>query len=123
MKDLFSDRPEGGDEAEGGEDETVIDEDDFFDGLNEAKTSSFREENKDDSYRRRKRQTDELYIYGKFDVIKGEFVRRLLGSEYRINPTDGQYSREFIPRLDITKHKLTFDGTIVGFIDTREVGE
>jgi hypothetical protein len=58
--------------------------------------SSFREENKDDSYRRRKRQTDELYTYGKFDVIKGEFVRKLLGSEYRINTTDGQNSREFI---------------------------
>jgi hypothetical protein len=42
------DRPEGGDEAEGGEDETVIDEDDFIDPLDqtvdeldEVKTSSF----------------------------------------------------------------------------------
>ena len=56
-------QPEG---AEGGGDETVIDdtpidEDDFLSGLDDdqrlddAKTSSFREENKDDSYRKRKR--------------------------------------------------------------------
>ena len=25
---------------------------------------------------------------------------------------------EFISRLDITKHKLTFDGTVIGYIDT-----
>jgi hypothetical protein len=62
-----------------------------------VKTSSFREENKDDSYRRRKRQTDELRTYGKFDIIKGkfdiikgEFARRLLGSEYRIDLNDGK---------------------------------
>ena len=58
----FNDRPEGGDEAEGGEDETRIDDEDAFvdylnqtvDGLSEAKASSFREENKDDTYKRRK---------------------------------------------------------------------
>jgi hypothetical protein len=55
-----------------------------------VKTSSFCEENKDDSYRRRKRQTDELRTYGKFDIIKGEFARRLLGSEYRIDLNDGK---------------------------------
>jgi hypothetical protein len=121
----FNDRPEGNDEAEEGEDETVIVEDDFLDhldqtvdGLNEAKASGFREENKDDTYRRRKEQTNKLYLTGKFNDIKGEFARKLLSSEYRIDPTDGQNSREFISRLDITKHKLTFDGTVIGYIDT-----
>jgi hypothetical protein len=118
-------RPEGNDEAEGGEDETVIDEDDFIgpldqtvDELDEVKTCSFREKNKDDSYRRRKRQTDELRTYGKCDTIKREFVRRLLRSEYRIDLNDGKNSREFIDHLDITKHELTFNGTVVGYIGT-----
>jgi hypothetical protein len=54
-------RPEGDEGAEGGNDEAVIsdtpiDEDDFrsgLDRLNDAKTSSFREENKDDKYAKR----------------------------------------------------------------------
>jgi hypothetical protein len=119
------DRPEGGDEAEGGEDETVIDEDDFndpleqtVDELDEVKTSSFPKEHEKEKYERRKKQINKLYVIGKFNDIKGEFVRKLLRSEYRIDPTDGQNSREFISRLDITKYKLTFDGTEVGYIDT-----
>ena len=122
MNDLFNDRPERTDEAEGGEDETAIDEDDFLDQLDrtadEVKTSSFRDENKDDTYRRRMEQINRLYVIGKFNDIKGEFARRLLKSEYRIDPTDLQNSREFISRLDITKHKLIFDGTVIGYIDT-----
>ena len=62
-------QPEG---AEGGEDQTVIDntpidEDDFLsglDGLDDAKTSSFREENRDDGFPKRKRQLNELSTYG-----------------------------------------------------------
>ena len=116
-------RPEG---AEGGEDETVIDdtpidEDDFLsglDGLDDAKTSSFREENRDDKYVKRKRQLNELSTYGKFDDIKAEYVSRLFGHEYRIDPDDGQNSKEFISRLDITKNKLTFNGADVAYIDT-----
>ena len=116
-------QPEG---AEGGEDETVIDdtpidEDDFLsglDGLDDAKTSSFREENRDDKYAKRKRQLNELSTYGKFDDIKVEYVKRLFQTEYRIDPADGQNSRELISSLDITKHKLTFNGTDVAYVDT-----
>ncbi|CAB4011946.1 Hypothetical predicted protein [Paramuricea clavata] len=119
-------RPEG---AEGGEDETVIDdtptdEDYFLSGLDDdqrlddVKTSSFREENENDSYRKRKRQLDELSTYGKFDDIKIEYVRRLFRTEYRIDPTDGRNSKEFISSLDITKNKLTFNGADVAYIDT-----
>jgi hypothetical protein len=122
----FNDQPEGGNEAEGGEDETVIDDEDDFsdylnhtvDGLNEAKTSSSRDENKNDKYRRRKEQINRLYLIGNFNDMKGEFAKKLLRSKYRINPTDGQNSREFISRLDATKHKMTFDGTVIGYIDT-----
>jgi hypothetical protein len=116
-------QPEG---AEGGEDETVIDdtpidEDDFLsglDGLDDAKTSSFREENRDDKYAKRKRQLNELSTYGKFDDIKVEHVKRLFQTEYRIDPADGQNSKELISSLDITKHKLTFNGTDVAYVDT-----
>jgi hypothetical protein len=119
-------QPEGGEGAEGGENETVIDdtpvdEDDFLsglDGLDDAKTSSFCEENRDDKYTKRKRQLDELSTYGKFDDIKIEYVRRLFQTEYRIDPTDGQNSKEFISSLDITKNKLTFNGADVAYIDT-----
>ncbi|CAB4023669.1 Hypothetical predicted protein [Paramuricea clavata] len=124
MNDL--NRPEG---AEGGEDETVIDdtpvdEDDFLSELDDdqrlddVKTSSFREENRDDSYRKRKKQLDELSTFGKFDDIKIEYVRRLFRTEYRIDPTDGRNSKEFISSLDITKNKLTFNGADVAYIDT-----
>ncbi|CAB4023218.1 Hypothetical predicted protein [Paramuricea clavata] len=123
--DAYFDRPEGGDEAEGGEDETIIDEDDFIDHLNqtadkldEAKTSTFRDENREDKYEKRKRRTDELRTYGKFDTIRGEFVRRLLGSEYRIDLNDGENSKEFIDHLDSTKHERKFNGTVVGYIGT-----
>jgi hypothetical protein len=119
------DRPEG---AEGGDegviDDTPIDEDDFLSGLtddqrlDDAKTSSFREENKDDSYRKRKRQLDELSTYGKFDDIKVEYVKRLFQTEYRIDSSDGQNSKELVSSLDITKNKLTFNGADVAYIDT-----
>jgi hypothetical protein len=116
-------QPEG---AEGGEDETAIDdtpvdEDDFLsglDGLDDAKTSSFREENRDDKLPKRKRQLNELSTYGKFDNIKVEYVRRLFQTEYRIDPADGQNCSELISSLDITKHKLTFNGVDVALIET-----
>ena len=119
-------QPEGAEGGEGGEDETVIDdtpvdEDDFLsglDGLDDAFTSSFREENRDDKYTKRKRQLDELSTYGKFNDIKIEYVRRLFQSEYRIDPTDGQNSKKFISSLDITKNKLTSNGADVAYIDT-----
>ncbi|CAB4003485.1 Hypothetical predicted protein [Paramuricea clavata] len=124
MNDL--NRPKG---AEGGEDETVIDdtptdEDDFLSGvdddqrLDDVRTSSFREENKNDPYRKRKRQLDRLSTNGKFDDMKIEYVRSLFGTEYRIDPTDGRNSQEFISSLDITKNKLTFNGADVAYIDT-----
>ena len=112
--------------AEGGEDDTVIDdtpidEDDFLsglDGLDDAKTSSFREENRDDKFAKRKRQLNELSTYGKFDDIKVEYVKRLFQTEYRIDPADGQNSKELVSSLDITKNKLTFNGADVAYIDT-----
>ncbi|CAB3992108.1 Hypothetical predicted protein [Paramuricea clavata] len=66
-----AEKAEGNDE--GGIAETHLDEDGFLsglDGLDDAKTSSFREENKDDSFKKRNRQLDELRTYGKFDDIK-----------------------------------------------------
>ena len=86
--------------------------------LDEAMIASFCEENEDDTYRRRKKQMNKLYLPGRFNDIKGEFARKVLGSECRIDPTDGQDSMEFISSLDITKHQLTFDGTIVGYVGT-----
>ncbi|CAB4009688.1 Hypothetical predicted protein [Paramuricea clavata] len=55
---------------EGGDDETVMDEDQTVEELDEAKTSNFREENKNDTYRRRKEQTNKLYLTGKRTLIK-----------------------------------------------------
>ncbi|CAB4012682.1 Hypothetical predicted protein [Paramuricea clavata] len=63
--------------------------------LDEVKTSSYRKENEGEKHKRRKEQLNRLYVIGKFNYIK-----------------------EFISRLDITKYKLTFDGTEVGYIDT-----
>ena len=119
-------RPEGDEGAEGGNDEAVtsdtpIDEDDFCSGLDrldDAKTSSFREENKDDKYAKKKRQLYELYTYGKFDNIMVEYIKRLFNHDYSIDQTDGQNSKELISSLDITKNKLTFNGADVAYIDT-----
>ena len=118
--------PEGDDGAERGDDEVVIsdtpaDEDEFLsgiDGLDDAKTSSFREENRDDKHTKRKRQLNELSTYGKFPDIKAEYVRRLFGHEYRIDPADGQNSNRLISSLDITKNKSTFNGANVAYIGT-----
>jgi hypothetical protein len=57
-------------------------------------------------------------LKGIFKEIKGEFARKVLDSQYRINPTDGQGSREFISHLDITKLQPTFDATIAGYVGT-----
>ena len=114
--------PEGGDE--GAIAETSLDEYGFRagldddQGLDDAKTSSFREENRDDKFAKRKRQLNELSTYGKFDDIKVEYVKRLFGHEYSIDPADGQNSKELISSLDITKNKLTFNGVDVAYIDT-----
>jgi hypothetical protein len=108
-------RPEGDEGGDEGEDETVIDdtpidEDDFLSGLDDdqrlddAKTSSFRVENRNDKYAKSKRQLNELSAYGKFDDIKAEYVRRLFGHEYRIDPADGQNSKELVSSLDLTKN-------------------
>jgi hypothetical protein len=120
-------RPEGAEgDDEGAIAETPLDEDGFraglddSDRLDDAKTSSFREENSNDKYAKRKRQLNELSIYGKFDDIKVEFVRRLFQTEYRIDTADGQNSKELVSRLDITKNKLTFNGNDVSYIDTRD---
>jgi hypothetical protein len=119
------DRPEGAEgDDQGVIDDTPTDQDDFLSGLNDsdilddAKTSSFREENRYDKFAKRKRQLDELYTYGNFDDIKVEYVRRLFQTEYRIDPADGQDSEERVSSLDITKNKLTFNGADVAYIDT-----
>ncbi|CAB4018313.1 Hypothetical predicted protein [Paramuricea clavata] len=126
MNDLFNDRPEGSDEAEA-ETSFIKDDDDenFNDLLNsldqnsdDVKTSSFYEENKNSRYGGIRKRINEPRLIGKYIDIEGEFARKVLGSEYQLNPTDGQNSREFISRLDIDEHRLTFDGTVVGFIDT-----
>ena len=126
MNDLFNERPEGNDEAEGGEDETVIDDDDKhsddplvrldqnFDDIN---TSRFHEENSGMRPGKRKKSVNELYLMGRYTDLRVEFVRRVLGSEYRLDPNDGQNSRKFISRLSTDEHRLTFDGTAVGYIN------
>jgi acetylornithine/succinyldiaminopimelate/putrescine aminotransferase len=49
--------------------------------------------------------------------LRVEFARRVLGSEYRLNPADGENSRRFISRVSTNEHRLTFDGTAVGYIN------
>ena len=98
-------RPEGAEGAEGGDEdainETPLDEDDFLSGLDrqddDVRVSTFREENKDDTFRKRKRETDRLYTVESFNEIKAEYVRMLFKSGYRLNPNDGQFSRDFFP--------------------------
>jgi hypothetical protein len=115
MNDLFNDRPEGSDEAEAekgeagdDEDEIQFDEEDFFnyfdqtiEKLNEAKASSFPEENKNDTYRRRKKQMNKLYLTGRFNDIKGEFARKVLGNEYRIYTRPSNSNTNTLLRLYI----------------------
>ncbi|CAB4031696.1 Hypothetical predicted protein [Paramuricea clavata] len=114
---------EGAEGGEGGEDETNIDntfpsEDDFQAGIDRldrqddnVRVSTFHEENKDDTFKKREKETDRLYAVGSFNELKAEYVRKLFVKDYSLNPNDGQFSREFFSRLDIDKYKLTFDGT------------
>ena len=82
------------------------------------RTSSFYEENKNDKYTKRKRELMDLYSLGKFDTIKGEYIKRCFESEYRIYPDDGPVSERFLSRVDLTENRLTFDGTPVVNINT-----
>jgi hypothetical protein len=66
---------------------------------------------------KRKKSVNELYLMGRYTDLRVEFVRRILGSEYRLDPNDGQNSRKFISRLSTDEHRLTFDGTAVGYIN------
>ena len=68
--------------------------------------------------KKRKREFEKLYTYGKFDDIKIEYVGRLFQTEYRIDPNDGKNSKELISSLDITKNKLILNETDVAYIDT-----
>jgi hypothetical protein len=123
-------QPEGAEGGEVGEDETNIDdtpadEDDFQAGIDrldrqddDVRTSSFYEENKNDKYTKRKRELMDLYSLGKFDTIKGEYIKRCFESEYRIYPDDGPVSERFLSRVDLTENRLTFDGTPVVNINT-----
>ncbi|CAB4026747.1 Hypothetical predicted protein [Paramuricea clavata] len=79
---LFSDRPEGEAGEEGEAETSFIEDNDLpvtsFDellnnanqNLDEAMIASFREENEDDRYKKRREQTDKLYLVGTFDEIK-----------------------------------------------------
>jgi hypothetical protein len=119
-------RPE---RAEGGEDETVIDdtpvdEDDFITRLDDlrkeddnVRVSTFREENRNDRYSRRRDETFELGLQGGFSDIKSEYVRRLQKSDYHINPNDGPFSKKLISSLNITKNKLIFRRAKIAYID------
>ena len=124
MNDLFNDRPGDSDEAEAetsfiedGDDENFDDLlvrlDQNFDDIN---TSRFYEENRGIKPGKRKKSVNELYLTGRYTDLRVEFVRRVLGSEYRLDPNDGQNSRGFISRLSTDERKLTFDGTAVGYI-------
>ena len=119
------DQPEG---AEGGDegviDDTPIDEDDFRASLDDlsrrddnVRVSTFRIENRNDRYARRKDQTNELGLQGGFNNIKSEYVKRLQGSSYHINPNDGPFSKNLISRLDVTKNKLIFKRAEIAYID------
>jgi hypothetical protein len=124
MNDLFNDRPGGSDEGEAetsfiedGDDENFDDllvrQDQNFDDIN---PSRFYEENWGIKPGKRKKSVNELYLTGRYTDLRVEFVRRVLGSEYRLDPNDGQNSRGFISRLSTDERKPTFDGTAVGYI-------
>ena len=122
-------RPEGEEGVEGGDDEAVISDTPFNEGdllagidrLNrqddDARVSTFRKENKNDTIKKRKKETERLYTVGSFNELKAEYVRMIFVKDYSLNPNDGQFSREFFSRLDIDKYKLTFDGTTVAYIE------
>ena len=122
-------RPEGEEGVEGGDDEAVISDTPFNEGdllagidrLNrqddDARVSTFRKENKNDTIKKRKKETERLYTVGSFNELKAEYVRMIFVKDYSLNPNDGQFSREFFSRLDIDKYKLTFHGTTVAYIE------
>ena len=123
-------QPEGAEGGEGGEDETNIDntfpsEDDFQAGIDRLNrqdddvwTSSFRKKSKNDRFKKRRNELMELSTRESPDAVRIEFVKRLFENEYKIDPTHGPNSKEFISRLDIDENKLTFNKTDVAYIGT-----
>ena len=120
---MFNDRPGGSDEAEAetsfikdddeNSDDLLVRLDQNFDDIN---TSRFYEENRGMKPGKRKKSVNELYLMGRYTDLRVELVRKVLGSEYRLDPNDGRNSSGFISRLSTDEHKLTFDGTAVGYI-------
>lgn len=115
MNDLFNDRPEGSDEAETS---FIQDDNDLSDlpDLDDPEWRSFRNENANDSFSKRRTQINELSTLETTNDRKGEYVRRLLESEYRLNPNDGPISKDLFGRLDFKKYWISFDGVGIAYI-------
>ena len=101
MTDIFDERPEGEEEGEAetsfieGDDQDSSDPFDDLPDLNDPESRSFRNENADDSFRKRRTQIVKLSVQETAYARKVEYVKRLLKSEYRLNPiNDGPNSRE-----------------------------
>ncbi|CAB4004636.1 Hypothetical predicted protein [Paramuricea clavata] len=79
--------------------------------------SDFKKQNENDKATKRKRETNSLYTTGSSTSLKSEYVKKLFGNDYQLNPNDGLNSRDFFSRLDVDGYWLTFDDVRVAFID------
>ncbi|CAB4005763.1 uncharacterized transposon-derived [Paramuricea clavata] len=105
-------------------DETNVDDDLYETGLedldkqdDELWLRDFRNENSDDRFKGRKRETNYLYTTGSSVDLKAEYMKKLFANDYRLNPNDGLNSRNLFSRLDVSGYWLTFDDVKVAFID------
>ena len=123
MTDIFDERPAGEEEGEAetsfieGDDKDSSDPLDDLPDLDGPESRSFRNENAVDSFRKRRAQIVELSVQETADARKAEYVKRLLKSEYRLNPNDGPTSRESFRRLGFNKYWISFDKVGIAYIE------
>ncbi|CAB4003408.1 integrase core domain-containing [Paramuricea clavata] len=80
--------------------------------------SDFKRQNENDRFKYRKKETNSLYTTESSVGIKSEYMKKLFGNDYKLNPNDGPYSKDLFSRLNITRgYWLSFDNIDVAFIE------
>ncbi|CAB3994842.1 Hypothetical predicted protein [Paramuricea clavata] len=111
---------------EDGYEETNLNDDDLYEtGLedldrqdDELWMMDFKRNNEDDTFKKRKRETNFLYTTGSSVDLKSEYMKKLFTENYRLNPNDGPNSKDLFSRLDVVdKYWLTFDNVKVATIE------
>ncbi|CAB3987900.1 Hypothetical predicted protein [Paramuricea clavata] len=84
---------------------------------NEVWLSDFKRQNENEKNTKRKKETNSLHTTGSSVGLKSEYMKKLFGNDYKLNPNDGPNSKDLFSRLNTHGYWLTFDNIDVAFIE------